>query len=108
MTAVLLTVLDDSTFRFQGFFPTLRAVERSLPGSNGFEVFAHEALILRAIHSAIMAQPFSGSNRISPARTAFIPESRIVFHRTAKERIISSNGDGMSRVWQSRAGRRFH
>jgi hypothetical protein len=59
-------MFNDSTFRFQSLFPSLRPVERSLPLVNGFEMFGYEALKLGAIHSAIiMLQPFSGSNQPS-------------------------------------------
>jgi hypothetical protein len=57
-------MVNDSTFRFQGFFPSLTAVECFLPLGDSFEVLGYEALILRAIHSSIiMSQPFNGGNR---------------------------------------------
>jgi len=57
-------MFNDSTFRFHSLFPSLRLVERSLPVVNGLEMLGYEALILDAIHSAIiMSQPFSGGNQ---------------------------------------------
>jgi hypothetical protein len=68
---VLLIVFNDSTFGFQDFFPSLTVVERSLPLVNGSEMIGYEALILRAIHGAlIMPQLFSSGNaaRLAPLK----------------------------------------
>jgi len=60
---VLYAMFNDSTLRFHSFFPSLWVVERYLPLVNGSEVLGYEALVLRAIHSAIiMSHKFSGSN----------------------------------------------
>jgi len=57
-------MLNDSTLGFHNFPPSLKIVKCFIPLGDSFEVFSYEALIFRAVHSAIiMSQLLSDRNR---------------------------------------------